>query len=137
MAENVCKPMSVTCGFMQMILDKPIEEWPRCDALLVWESQGFPLAKAKQYVRMNKPFLINDVHKQDLLRDRRLVYKKLKAHNVPIPPHIIVNRTPEQCTSQTDPQGFEETDDYVVMVCGRSATACLASESLQLQLHAM
>jgi hypothetical protein len=101
---------------LQMILNRPIEEWPRCDALLVWESQGFPLEKAKQYVRMTKPFLINDVFKQDILRDRRMVYKKLKAHNVPIPPHIVINRTREQCSAQIDPPGFEETDDYVSMV---------------------
>lgn len=27
------------------IMDKPIAEWPSCDCLLSWHSDGFPLAK--------------------------------------------------------------------------------------------
>ena len=31
----------------ETILDKPIAEWPSCDCLLSWHSDGFPLAKVK------------------------------------------------------------------------------------------
>jgi inositol-hexakisphosphate/diphosphoinositol-pentakisphosphate 1-kinase len=82
----------------------------------VWESQGFPLKKAQSYVRLTKPFLVNDVFKQDLLLDRRLVYRTLSEKRVPLPPHIIVNRTQAQVEAQSDPKGFEETEDYVSMV---------------------
>lgn len=100
-----------------MLLDKPISEWPRCDALLVWESQGFPLKKAQEYVRLTKPFLINDVFKQDLLLDRRRVYQTLKAHRIPMPPHVIVSRTEAQIAAAEDPEGFEESEDYISMAC--------------------
>ena len=31
----------------ETILEKPIAEWPSCDCLLSWHSDGFPLAKVK------------------------------------------------------------------------------------------
>lgn len=30
----------------EMILGRDIEDWPLCDALLSWHSEGFPLEKA-------------------------------------------------------------------------------------------
>jgi inositol-hexakisphosphate/diphosphoinositol-pentakisphosphate 1-kinase len=99
-----------------MILNKDIKEWPRCDALLVWESQGFPLKKAQRYARATKPFLVNDVFMQDMLLDRRDVYRVLGQYGVPLPPHIVVNRTEEEKAEGHDPEGFEETEDYVAMV---------------------
>ncbi len=131
------------------ILNKPAEEWPRCDCLLSWHSgaapgraslggchkgccrrcvggvlnavqlgrgactdasigaqscrpamqmvgrmlslrhpchpsqlllapaDGFPLRKAQQYVMLRKPYLVNDVMAQDILLDRRRVYRTL------------------------------------------------------------
>jgi inositol hexakisphosphate/diphosphoinositol-pentakisphosphate kinase len=50
-----------------------------CDCLLSWHSDGFPLKKAQQYVQMRRPFLVNDVHMQDNLLDRRKVYKMLQV----------------------------------------------------------
>lgn len=45
--------------------------------MLSWHSEGFPLKKAQAYVELRRPFLINDVHMQDVLLDRRRVYKTL------------------------------------------------------------
>jgi Diphosphoinositol pentakisphosphate kinase 2 N-terminal domain len=106
-----CAPCAV-----QMILNKPIEQWPRVAALLVWESSGFPLHKAQRYARKIKPFLVNDVFMQDNLLDRRKVYNTLTKNMIPLPPHIIVDRSKEQIEKQQDPEGFEETHDYVAMV---------------------
>jgi inositol hexakisphosphate/diphosphoinositol-pentakisphosphate kinase len=94
------------------ILNKPAEEWPRCDCLLSWHSDGFPLRKAQQYVGLRKPYLVNDVMAQDILLDRRRVYRTLMESGIPVPQHIIVDREnlPE---GQTDPPGFVETEDYV------------------------
>ena len=36
----------------EAILDQPIEQWPRCDALLSFFSTGFPLAKAQAYAAL-------------------------------------------------------------------------------------
>jgi hypothetical protein len=45
-----------------MLLNKPIEEWHRCDVLIGFYSFGFPLAKAISYVDKYKPAMINDLH---------------------------------------------------------------------------
>lgn len=31
-----------------VILEQPVEEWPQCDALLSWHSDGFPLKKVRR-----------------------------------------------------------------------------------------
>lgn len=59
------------------ILNKPVEEWPVVQCLLSWHSGGFPLSKAQKYVNLRKPYLINDVFSQDILLDRRKVYRRL------------------------------------------------------------
>lgn len=61
----------------ETILHKRVEDWPIVQCLLSWHSEGFPLHKAKEYVLLRKPYLINDVFAQDVLLDRRRVYRKL------------------------------------------------------------
>ena len=67
-------------------------------------------------VQLRNPILINDVHQQPSLLDRRDVYRKLAEHLVPTPQHIVVNRTAEQAAAGEDPEGFVETPDYVAQV---------------------
>lgn len=62
-----------------MIQEEPIEKWPLCDVLLSWHSDGFPLRKAQAYAALRRPFLVNDVGIQDVLLDRRRVYKLLQV----------------------------------------------------------
>lgn len=50
-----------------------------------------PLAQA--YASLRRPFLVNDLVMQDVLLDRTRVYRTLVAANIPVPKHIIVNRT--------------------------------------------
>lgn len=59
----------------QVILNKPVEEWPLCDCLVSFHSKGFPLAKAIEYVLLREPFVINDMHMQYDIQDRRKVYR--------------------------------------------------------------
>ncbi|KAK9821974.1 hypothetical protein WJX81_008214 [Elliptochloris bilobata] len=92
-------------------LNSPITEWPLCDVLLSWHSDGFPLEKAQRYAALRKPYLINDMAMQDVLLDRRRVYQKLQESGIPVPHHIAVNR--DDLGPGQDPPGFVETEDYV------------------------
>jgi inositol hexakisphosphate/diphosphoinositol-pentakisphosphate kinase len=99
-----CKPMKETLGHFDPkdfeitifteahLFSEPIEQWPICDALIVFYSTGFPQAKAEQYVALRKPFLVNDLVSQRSLRDRRKVFKICQENQIPVPLHICVNR---------------------------------------------
>ncbi|CAD7697573.1 unnamed protein product [Ostreobium quekettii] len=92
------------------ILHKTIGDWPNCDCLLTWHSEGFPLKKAALYAAERKPFLINDVSKQHLLLDRRKVYGILKETGIPVPNHVIISR---DGPDGNDPKGLVEKEDYI------------------------
>ncbi|KAF6263760.1 histidine phosphatase superfamily-domain-containing protein [Scenedesmus sp. NREL 46B-D3] len=95
----------------ELILGAPVNEWPRVDCLMSWYSDGFPLAKAQAYADATRPFLINDLHMQDALQDRREVYRVLQEHGIAVPAHIVVNR--DALADGGDPAGFIEEEDYV------------------------
>ncbi len=40
------------------IMNKPIAEWPACDCLLSWHSDGFPLAKVSRWMLSSQACLI-------------------------------------------------------------------------------
>jgi len=48
----------------ELILNKPITEWPKCDCLISFYSKDFPLKKVQEYKNLYNPFLINDLDKQ-------------------------------------------------------------------------
>ncbi|RYY35390.1 hypothetical protein EON62_02520, partial [archaeon] len=75
-----------------VILNHPIETWPSVDCLLSWFSSGFPLDKAEAYVRLRRPFCVNDLSMEHVLRDRRKFYEVLTNNGIPTPPHILVDR---------------------------------------------
>jgi len=57
----------------QVILTKPIEEWPVCDCLISFHSKGFPLDKAVKYAELREPMVINDLYMQYSIMDRFVI----------------------------------------------------------------
>ncbi|KAI4187521.1 MAG: hypothetical protein L6R41_002767 [Letrouitia leprolyta] len=76
----------------KVILDEDVENWPLCDFLISFFSDGFPLDKAISYAKLRKPFTINDLPMQKILWDRRICLRVLDCMGVPTPNRVEVNR---------------------------------------------
>lgn len=91
------------------ILEKPVNEWPKCDCLISFQSTGFPLDKAVEYAELYKPLLINDLMRQFDIKDRRKVYKILNENGIETPRYAVCDREGnKECH-------FEEYEDHIVV----------------------
>ena len=86
----------------ETILMKPIEQWPLCEALIAFYSQGFPLRKAQAYAALRRPHVFNDLEKQELLFDRRRVYTILKSVGVPTPKYVVFDAASDPSPTVND-----------------------------------
>jgi len=92
-----------------VILEQPVEQWPDCDVLMSWFSDGFPLEKAEAYAALRKPYQINDLNMQHELMDRRAVYAKCRKYGIPVPINIDCNRVEGEVLD------FVEEDDELII----------------------
>eukprot|EP00727_Mastigamoeba_balamuthi_P012629 m51a1_g799 putative inositol hexakisphosphate and diphosphoinositol-pentakisphosphate kinase 2 (914) ;mRNA; f:650120-653481 len=104
------------------VLEKPVEQWPIVDFLIAFASSGFPLAKAEAYIKLRKPFMINDVLKQHILLDRRLVYKALQDNGIAVPPYEVFVDPKEK------PVDFKEKLSKVVVSDSQEEQAIMLSD---------
>jgi hypothetical protein len=101
-----------------VIKNKPIEEWPICDVLIAFYSKGYSLTKAREYVELREPFVLNDLGQQELLKDRRRVYDLLEASGIDVPRHVYLSRDEYVSTGTGDGNGSRdrevtEFDDHI------------------------
>ena len=75
-----------------LIFEKDIEKWPIVESMIVFFSTGFPFNKVLEYIKLRKPFLVNDFESQKIFWDRRKIVQKLKENNIPTPESIIIDR---------------------------------------------
>ena len=103
----------------EVILEKPIEDWPsKIDVLIAFYSKGYPLGKAKDYVALRNPLLINDLEMQSKLQDRRCVYDLLEASGIDVPRHVYLSNDGYVSTGTGDGNKLGETtvqefDDHI------------------------
>uniref|UniRef100_A0A182PL38 Inositol hexakisphosphate and diphosphoinositol-pentakisphosphate kinase n=1 Tax=Anopheles epiroticus TaxID=199890 RepID=A0A182PL38_9DIPT len=92
-----------------IILDEPVDRWPLCDCLISFHSKGFPLEKAIQYAQLRQPYVINNLHMQFDIQDRRRVYAILEQEGIEIPRYAVLDR------DSPDPKQHElvESEDHV------------------------
>ena len=104
------------------ILNEPIAEWPLVNVLIAFFSKGFPLQKAIDYATLHKDtmHLINDLHQQSILQDRRKVYDLLQASGIDVPRHVYLSRDGYKCTkgcigdgNGLNEQEVHEFDDHI------------------------
>ena len=101
-----------------IILNHPVEEWPVCQVLIAFFSKGYPLDKAREYVKLRKPCVLNDLGMQDVLKDRRRVYDLLQASGIDVPRHVYLTKDDYVSPGMGDGDGrrdreVQEFDDHI------------------------
>jgi len=85
----------------------PVADWPICDCLIAFTSSGFPLDRVKEYVKLRKPYCINDVSTQDIFNNRMMLYEVLEKYGIPTFRHIYADRRDGRKVE------VKEMDDYI------------------------
>ena len=103
-----------------VLLEDSPTTWPLCDALIAFYSKGYPLQKVKEYVKICKPYVLNDLDMQEVIQDRRRVYDTLLGSGIDVPRHVYLSRDGYKSTGSGDGNGSNdqsviEHDDSIVV----------------------
>ena len=93
----------------ECIANTPVEDWPIAEVLITFFSTNFPTEKALEYIKLRKPYLVNDLEMDFVLKDRRKVYELLESNGIDVPHHVFVNRQP----GEADTNQVEEYDEVI------------------------
>lgn len=85
--------------------------WPRVHVLLTLYSANFPLQNVLDYIALHNPLLVNNLHRQHCMQDRREVRRVLASAHVPTPDAVCVDRTAGDVITQTG-----QSDDTLVIL---------------------
>lgn len=99
-------------------MSRPVDQWPIVHVVLPLYSTAFPLPKVLRYVALRSPLLVNNLHMQPLMLDRRLVRRVLARAGVPTPGAIYLDRSAGDSALQAGPYG----NTLVVYSPGRSTS---------------
>jgi len=94
----------------ECILNNPVDQWPVVEALIAFYSTRFPTQKALEYVALRKPYMINDLEMDAVLKDRRKVYELLMSQGIDVPFHVFCNRDDPNVENIV-----EEYDEYIIV----------------------
>jgi len=94
----------------ECILNTPVDQWPVVEALIAFYSTRFPTQKALEYVALRKPYMINDLEMDGVLKDRRKVYELLMSQGIDVPFHVFLNRDDPNIINVV-----EEFDEYIIV----------------------
>lgn len=114
-----------------IIFNKEVQDWPIVKSMIIFFSNGFPYEKGLNYVKLRKPFLINDFENQKLFWDRRVVFKILEENKLPIPKYFILNRgeTINNDFNKISKQNLKDTDNEIQHMINKYANTKLVSNN--------
>ncbi|KAJ8901138.1 hypothetical protein NDN08_004998 [Rhodosorus marinus] len=69
----------------ELVLKEDVENWPICEFLIAFHSDGFPLEKVQAYSHLRQPVLLCNLERQYDILDRRKVLDLLKDNEIPYP----------------------------------------------------
>ncbi|KAL7543874.1 hypothetical protein ACHAXR_013260 [Thalassiosira sp. AJA248-18] len=126
-----------------LILNIPVEQWPVCDVLIAFYSNGYPLEKAEQYVSLRQPYLLNDLKMQRTLMDRRRVYDLLEESGIDVPRHVFMSRDGYVSTGTGDgpppnKDGEDDTDGNKTKNNNNNNTVysgCIVNDEPEIEEH--
>jgi len=94
-----------------VILNEPIDKWPVVECLIAFSSTNYPTLKVLEYIKLTKPYVINDLETDySILQDRRKVYNALESEGIDVPFHVFVERDREDIIYE-----IEEHDEFITI----------------------